>query len=103
MWDVTKRDREHLVRRRHFEVEWTRQFGLEPRDIAIRDVPTIFTKVRGDAVGPRLDGEMRRPERIGMPPATRIPDRGNVIDIDPEPLIRGATERPVASLQERGA
>src|SRR5579884_1101181 len=38
----------------------------------------------GDAVGASLDSNMRCPHRIGKGAATRVPQRCDVIDIDPE-------------------
>jgi hypothetical protein len=36
-----------------------------------------------DAIGPGRDGDSGRVNGIGMAAAARVPDRGDVIDIDP--------------------
>jgi hypothetical protein len=38
--------------------------------------------MRRDAVGARLDGQMRGTQGVGVPAATRVADGGNVIDVD---------------------
>lgn len=78
------RDFQHLVRRRHFEIERPRQLVLETRDVGIRDVAAIFAQVRGDAVGAAFDREMRGAKRIGMHAAAGVSQRRDVIDVDAE-------------------
>ena len=43
---------------------------------------------------PASIGEMRRPQRIGMSSAARVPDRRDVVDVDAEAL-QGRTGRLV--------
>ena len=76
------RDLDHLRRRRHFEIERLVDLGLEPRDVVVADVAAILAQMRGDAVGAGLDRELGRAHRIGMPPAARVADGGDVIDVD---------------------
>ncbi len=50
--------------------------------------------MRGDPVRAGLGGEQRRTHRIGITRAARVPDRRDMVDIDPEakPTIIGATQ-----------
>ena len=84
---VAQRDGQHLVGRRHLQVERTRQLGLEPGDVVVGDVAAILAQVRGDAVGAGLDGEMRGAQRIGMAAAARVADGGDVVDVDAEAQV----------------
>ena len=79
---MAQRDGEHLVGGRHLEVERPGQLALEPGDVGIRDVAPVLAQVRGDAVGARLDGQMRGAQGVGMPAAARVADGGDVIDVD---------------------
>ena len=74
-------DGQHLLGRRHLQVERTRQLGLEPRDVIVGDVPPILAQVRGDAVRPGFDGQVRGAHGIGMPSATRVANGGDVVDV----------------------
>ena len=44
----------------------------------------VLAQMRGDAVGAGRDRELGRAHRIGMAPAARIADGGDVVDIDAE-------------------
>jgi hypothetical protein len=46
------RDRQHLVRRRHFEIELDVHQFPEPAHILVLDVPPILAQMHSDAVGP---------------------------------------------------
>ena len=81
---VVKRDRQHLRRHRHFEIERRERGGGQPRDVLVADVAPVLAQMRGDVVGAGLDGELRRAQRIGIAPAPRIPQRRDVIDVDAE-------------------
>jgi hypothetical protein len=50
-------------------------------------VSPVFSEMGRNAVGPRLLTEHRRGHRIGLGAATRLPDRGDVIDVHIEALI----------------
>ena len=78
----------HLGGRRHFEIERLVDLGLQPRDVVVADVAAILAQMRGDAVGAGRDRELRRPHRIGMAPAARVADGGDVVDVDAEAQIR---------------
>ena len=58
-----QRDRKHLVRHRHFEIERGELGGGQPRDVLIPDVTAILAEMRGDVVGAGLDRELRRAQR----------------------------------------
>ena len=89
---VAQRDGQHLLGRRHLEVEGPRQLALETGDVGIGDVAPILAQMRGDAVGAGLDGQMRGAQGIGVPAAARVADGGDVIDVDAEAEVgRAAT------------
>ena len=77
-----QRDRDHVVGRRHFEIERLGNLGLQPRDVVVADVAAILAQMRGDAVGAGLLGELGRAHRIGMTAAARVADGGDMIDVD---------------------
>ncbi len=79
-----ERDRDHLVGRRHLEVERLGDLGLEARDVVVADVAAILAQMRRDAVGAGLDRDLRGTHRIGIAPAARIADGRDVVDVDAE-------------------
>ena len=87
------RDRHHLVGRRHFEIERLGDLGLQPRDVVVADVAAVLAQMRGDAVGAGLDRELGRAHRIGMPPAARVADGRDVVDVDAEAKMRESPPR----------
>ena len=77
-------DADHLVSRRHFQVELDLRRFLEPADVGILDVPAILAQMHGDAIGAaqmRLDGA---PDGIGFVSAPGLADGGDVVDVDAE-------------------
>jgi hypothetical protein len=50
-------------------------------------VPAVFPEMSRNAVGPRLLTEHGRGHRIGLGAATRLPDRGDVVDVHIEALV----------------
>ena len=82
MRTVAQRDRQHLVGRRHLQVERDRQRRRQPRDVVVGDVAAVLAQVRGDAVGARFGREQRGADRIGIAGAARVADGGDVIDVD---------------------
>ena len=82
---VAQRDGEHLLGRRHFEVE--RQVGrlLDALQVVVADMAPVLAQMRGDAVAADARDDLRRAHRIGMVAAARIADRRDVIDVDAEP------------------
>ena len=79
-----ERDGEHFLGRRHFEIERLVDLGLQPRDVVVADMAAVLAQMRGDAVGAGRDRELGRAHRIGMAPAARVADGGDVVDIDAE-------------------
>ena len=77
-------DVDHLVGRRHLEVELDVRQLAQPAHVLVLDVAPVLAQVHGDAVGAaevRLD---RRPHRIGLVGAPRLAHRGDVVDVDAE-------------------
>ncbi len=70
--------------RRHLEIQRLRDFGLQARHVVVADVAAILAQMRGNAVGARLDRDQRGAHRIGMAPAPRVAQGGDVIDVDSE-------------------
>jgi hypothetical protein len=81
---VPERDLEHRFGRRHFEIERHRQLARQARDVVVGDVAAVLAQMGGDAVGAGLGGHARGAHRIGMPPAARVADGGDVVDVDAE-------------------
>ncbi len=79
-----KGDAEHLLRRRHFEVEGERDLILEADEIVFADVAAILAQVGGDAVGARSFREMGGADGIGKVAAPGIPDGRDMVDVDAE-------------------
>ena len=61
---------------------------LQPRDVVVADVATILAQMRGDAVGAGRDRDLGGLNRIRMPPAARIADGGDMVDVDAEAEVR---------------
>ena len=76
------RNRNHVVGRRHFEIQRLVDFGLQPGDVIVADMPAILAQMRGDAVGTGGYREPGRAHRIGMAAAARVADGGDMIDVD---------------------
>ena len=79
-----KRDAQHFLGCRHFEIERLGDLGLEAGDVVIGDVAAILAQVRGDAVGAGRDRGLGRANGIRQTPAARVPDRGDVIHVHAE-------------------
>ena len=79
-----ERDVDHLARRRHLEIQRLGELRLQARNIVVADVAAVLAQMRRDAVGAGLDREQRGLHGIGMPPAARIADGRDVIDVDAE-------------------
>ena len=88
-----ERDREHLVGRRHLEVERKGDAPHQSVDVGVGDVPPVFAQVRRDAVGPRPLGGLGGAQRIGMLSPASIPDRRDMVDVDPEAEAAGHAAR----------
>ena len=80
-----QRDVEHLLGRRHLEIQRLRDRRLQPAHVVVANVAAILAQMRGDAVGPRFDRDQRRAHRIGNRAAARVAHRRDVIDVDAQP------------------
>ena len=78
------RNRHHLVRGRHLEVERLVDLGLEPRHVVVADVAPILAQMGRDAVGARRDCDLCRQDGVGMTPAARVAHGRDVVDVDAE-------------------
>src|SRR5206468_1492015 len=97
---VLERDREHFLRRRHFEVQRQVDFGHQAIDVGIGDVSPVFAKVGGDPVGPSIGGDMRGSDGIRMIAPARVPDGRDVVDIDAEAEALGHAATDTSRLAE---
>ena len=80
-------DGDHLVGRRHFEIERQSDRLLEGEDVGIADMAPVLAKMRGDPVSARRLGRKRRTHRVGMAAAARVAHRRDVINIHAEPQV----------------
>ena len=80
------RETQHLVGAGHLEVEHCTDFARQTADVVILDVTTIFTQVRGDAVGARVLAEPCSRYGIRLVATARLPDRRDVVDVDVKAL-----------------
>ncbi len=86
---VAKRDLQHLLGRRHFEVERNGELRPKRLDILVPNVASVLAEMGGDAVGAGFGGEQGRFHRIGMIAAARVPDGRDMVDIDAEAEVTG--------------
>ena len=77
-----ERNPQHVVGRRHLEIQRLGDFGLQPRHVLVADVAAVFAQMRGDAVGAGLDRGKCGAHGIGTRAGPRIAQGGDVIDID---------------------
>jgi hypothetical protein len=47
-------------------------------------MPPVFAQMRGDTIAADLRDNFRRAHWIGMIPAARVPDRRDMVNVDPE-------------------
>ena len=66
-----ERDLQHLIGRRHFQVQRNGQRLGEPRNIVIGNMAPVFAQMRGDAVGARILRQDCSAHRIGIVATTR--------------------------------
>ncbi len=79
---VGERDPQHLLGRRHLQVQRQVDLAHQPVDVAVGDVTPVLAQVGGDPVGADRGRGLRRPQRIGMLAAARIPDGRDMVDVD---------------------
>ena len=87
-------------RRRHLEIETRLQRVHARPHVAILDVPPILAQMDRDAVGAGLLGDQRGEQRIRIGRAPRLPQRGDVIDIDAEMDGHGGCSRKNARVAD---
>jgi hypothetical protein len=63
-------------------------------EVPILDVSSVLAQVDGDAVGSRALGEHGGVGRVRLVDATRLAQRGNVIDVDAQPYHGGILAAP---------
>ena len=77
-----QRDRQHLLRRRHLQVQRQVDLRLDAADIVVRYMAAILAQMRSNAVGAGIRRHARRAQGVWMVAAAGIADGRHVIDID---------------------
>jgi hypothetical protein len=78
------RDADHLVGRRHFQVQLDMRELAQAPDVLVLDVAPVFAQVHGDAVGAAEMRFDRGPDGVGLVRTPRLPHRGHMVDVDPQ-------------------
>ena len=91
---VAERDPEHLVGRRHLQVERQLDVGGQPFDVRVGHVPPVLAEMGGNAVRAGGRREKGGAHRVGMPAAARVPDRRHVVDIHAKSKMSGHRRVP---------
>jgi hypothetical protein len=78
-------NRDHLVRRRHFEIERLRDFLLQPFHIVVADMAAVLAQMRSYAIGASRNREQSRAQGIRHAAAARIAKRRDMIDVYTQP------------------
>ena len=96
---MAKRDLEHLLGRGHLQVQRDGEVRHQLGDILVAYVAPILAEMGGDAVGAGRGGGEGGADRIGMIAAARVPDRRDMVDIDPQAeMTAQGVQAPSASL-----
>ena len=77
-----ERDRAHLVRDGHLQVEGDVEVARQALHVLVADVAPVLAQMHGDSVRPRLGGEPRGAQRVGIGSAPRVAQRCDVVDVD---------------------
>ncbi len=72
MWLGPDCNRDHVVGRRHLEIQRLVDLGLQSLNVLVANMATVFAQMRGDAVGTGRDRKLCGPYRIRMASAARI-------------------------------
>ncbi len=82
-------DSHHFGCSRHLQVQ--RQLNFVPKvfNVAVADMASILTQMGGDAVGSGFGRNSSRSQGIWMPPAPRVADGGNMVDINAKTQVAG--------------
>jgi hypothetical protein len=83
--------REHLWDAGHLEVEDAASLLLDALDVEVLDVAPVLPEMRGDAVGAGAFAQLGGGGRVGFLAPPRLPDRGDMIDVDVEPKMSWAS------------
>ena len=78
------RDAQHLVGRRHLQVQHAAHGLAQHPHVAVLDVAAVLAQVDGDAVGARQLAQRRRRDRIGIARPALLAQRRDVVDVDVE-------------------
>ena len=79
--EVVFRDRQHLVRNGHFEIDPGAHLAAKGLDFLVLDMTTVFPQVNRDGIGARLFGDGRGIEHRRIVRAAGLADGGHVIDV----------------------
>ena len=77
----TDSNRDHIVGRRHLEIQRLVDLGLQSLNVLVTDMATVFAQMRGDTISAGRDRKLCRAHRIGMAAAARIADGRNMVDV----------------------
>ena len=80
-------DVEHLLGRRHLEIQRLGDRRLQPAHVLVADMAPILAQMRGYAVRARLDRQQRGADGVGNRAAARVAHRRDMIDIDAQSQI----------------
>ena len=75
-------DADHLVGGRHFEIQPDVRELSQAAHVLVLDVAPVFAQVAGDAVGAAKVSFHRRPHRVRLIGAPRLPHGRDVVDVD---------------------
>ena len=89
MGAMTQRNGKHFFGRCHFKIKRQIDLAHQTFDVMVTDVATVFAQMRRDAIGTGSRCHFRCPHRIGMIPAARVTNGGNMINVDAETQICG--------------
>jgi hypothetical protein len=80
---------DHLLSRRHLEIEGKRDPSREPCDVIVANVPAVLAQMGRDAISTGRRSQKGRPQRVGMPAPARITDGRHVINVDAKAQAAG--------------
>ena len=79
---VAKGEPNHLLGRRHLEVQRQSDRSDQPGDVVVDDVAPVLAQMGGDPVGSGSLGDLGGADRIRVDPAARVADRRDMVDVD---------------------
>jgi hypothetical protein len=84
MWFVSQRYRQHFLGRRHFEIQRQIDRMHDAGDIVVANMPAVFAEMSSYTVAAHGCHDLGCPYWIGMIAAARVPDRRDMVDVDPQ-------------------